>query len=112
MALEDMHTAGLRICLEGTSWFSRCRPLQARGTAKIQGTLVASLEDGHFWICIHIQKKALTNESTKITSSIENIARLSTRDTLSLQWGVYWGVQVGEVGAPLLFPTFAIWVTV
>lgn len=69
MAVEDMHTAGL--CLEGTSWFFTMRTATSNRHCQIQGTLVASLEDGRFWICTHMQnfKSILKNESTKITSS-------------------------------------------
>lgn len=57
---------------------------------QIQGALVASLEDGHFWICIHIQNfKGIKKMSLlKSQVQVENIARLSTRGTLPLQWGV------------------------
>lgn len=43
---------------------------------------------------------------------VGNMARISTSDTLSLRQGVWGGVQVGGVEAPLLSPTVAIWVTV
>lgn len=72
MALEDTHTAGL--CLEGTSWFFTMPTATSNRHCQIQGTLVASLEDGRFWICTHVQNfkgilKKKKNESTKITSS-------------------------------------------
>lgn len=57
---------------------------------QIQGTLVASLEDGRFWICIHIQNLKSIKKNMSLLKShvqVENIARLSTRDTLSLQRG-------------------------
>lgn len=56
-------------------------------------------------------KKALKMSLLKSQVQVENIARLSTRDTLSLRWDVG-GVQVGGMGTPFLFPTFAIWVIV
>lgn len=44
------------LLFEGTSWFfSGCRQLQATGTAKFRELMVARLEDGPFWIYIHIQ---------------------------------------------------------
>lgn len=87
MALEDMHTAGL--CLEGTSWFFMMRTATSNRHCQIQGTLVASLEDGRFWICTHMQNFKSIKKMSLLKSQVQvgNIARISTSDTLSLRQG-------------------------
>lgn len=113
MAPEDTHTAGL--CLEGTSWFFMMPTATSNRHCQIQGTLVASLEDGRCWICTHMQNfKSILKKMSLLKSQVQvgNMARISTSDTLSLRQGGGGCVQVGGVEAPLLSPTVAIWVTV
>lgn len=92
MAPEDMHTAGLRLCLEGTSWFSRCQQLQATGTADFREHLWPAWRmDVSGYAYTYKTLKTLRNESTKkkkkLQVRVENMARLSTSGTLSLRWG-------------------------
>lgn len=110
MAPEGTHTAGLGICLEGYLMVFTMPTAASNRHCQIQGTLVASLEDGRFWISIHIQtlkaleiKKSLLKKKSQVR--VENITRFSTSDTPSFH-------QVGGVGAPLLSPPFTMWVTV
>lgn len=59
------HVFGVRpagaqsLLLEGTSCFFRMPTAASNRHWQIQGTVVASLEDGHFWIYIHIQNKKI-----------------------------------------------------
>ena len=48
---------GSESAFEGTSWLFRMPTAASNRHCQIQGTLVASLEDGPFWIYIHIQNK-------------------------------------------------------
>lgn len=72
MAPEGTHTAGLGICLEGYLMVFTMPTAASNRHCQIQGTLVASLEDGRFWISIHIQtlkaleiKKSLLKKNHK-----------------------------------------------
>lgn len=80
---------------------------------QIQGTVVASLEDGPFWIYTHIQNKKIL-KSTKKKTQVDNIARKSISDTAGATLPVhtgYRGTKVGGVEACSSL-TFAIWVAV
>ena len=48
---------GSESAFEGTSWLFRMPTAASNRHCQIQGTLVASLEDGPFWIYIHTQNK-------------------------------------------------------
>lgn len=48
---------GSESAFEGTSWLFRMPTAASNRHCQIQGTLVASLEDGPFWIYTHIQNK-------------------------------------------------------
>lgn len=77
----DVRPPGAQSLLfEGTSWFFRIPTAASNRHCQIQGTVVASLEDGYFWIYIHIQNKYFLKMSTK-KIQVDNIARISTSDT-------------------------------
>lgn len=76
----DVQPTGARLLFEGTSWFFRMPTAASNRHCQIQGTVEASLEDGHFWIYIHIQKKKNFFMSTK-KAQVDDIARISTSDT-------------------------------